>query len=271
MGVLAVLAFLGAAGAVTAAAAAPPAQRELSGGWEILADPHFAGIAQHWQDGRAGRGWAATTVPGVFDARALPQLFPGTVEWYRLTFIGPKAPPGFAWGLSFQQVRRTADVWLNGVSLGTNGDPYAPFEFTARGLRPGRPNTLVVRVDNRKAAEPREGWWNWGGITRPVDLVPLGPVVTANPGVMSAVHCSGPERCTASILFDGELTNRSPAVVHPGVRVTLVPPDGGPVTRGEARAPALAPGRTERLRFTFPVAGRPTCGSPGIPRCTPRT
>ena len=33
-------------------------------------------------------------------------------------------------------------------------------------------NTLVVRVDNRRPETLREGWWNWGGITRPVSLDP---------------------------------------------------------------------------------------------------
>jgi len=269
MALLAVLAALAAAGAgvpaAARAAAAPPAARALTGNWEILPDPRFVGIAEHWYDGRAGHGWTPTTVPGVFDARALPQLFSGTVEWYRLTFTGPTAPPAFAWALSFQQVRRTADVWLNGVPLGTNGDPYAPFVFPARGLRAGQPNTLVVRVDNRKGAEPREGWWNWGGITRPVDLVPLGPIVTSNPGVMSVVRCSGPERCNASVLFDGVLSNRSRFVIRPRVSVTLAPPDGGPVTHAAASAAILTPGESERVRFTFPVVGPPDLWQPGHP------
>ncbi len=109
------------------AAAAPPAPVVIGSGWEIHPDPTFVGEAQGWQSGREHGGWLPTTVPGVFDARALPQLFGGTVEWYRVTFTGPAAPKGFAWGLRFEQVRRTAAVWLNGAYVGSNADPYSPF------------------------------------------------------------------------------------------------------------------------------------------------
>ncbi len=247
------------------AAAAPPAALTVGSGWEIHPDPTFVGLAQGWSAGHAATGWTPTTVPGVFDARPLPQLFGGTVMWYRVTFTGPPAPPGFAWGVHFGQVRRTATVWLNGRYLGSNGDPYSPFVLTARGLRSGRPNTLIVRVDNRKGVEPREGWWNWGGITQPVSLVPLGPVVTANPGVLGQVQCGAPDACSARILFDATLTNRSPVRETPQISVILTPPSGGPLTRGRDTAPALAPGASEDVRFSFPLAGAPDLWAPGHP------
>ena len=55
--------------------------------------------------------------------------------------------------------------------------------------------SLVVRVDNRKGKEPREGWWNWGGITRQVRLIPQGPVAmrgmaVINGGLLSDVRRS---------------------------------------------------------------------------------
>ena len=262
--VLAVLLAL-AANAVGARAAAPPAARTIDSGWQIHPDPSLVGLSQRWQKGRARSGWIAATVPGVFSAQATPQQFSGTVEWYRVTFVGPSAPPGFAWGLRFEQVRRTADVWLNGSFVGSNGDPYSPFTLPARGLRRGRANTLIVRVDNRKGVEPREGWWNWGGITRPVSLVPLGPVVTSNPGVLSQLDCSGPDTCTARILFDGTLSNRSGERVTPSVTVTLTPPADGPLTQGSFTAPPLARGTSERVRFSLPVAGVPDLWAPGHP------
>ena len=65
-------------------------------------------------------------------------------------------------------------MFLNGHRLGKNIDPYTPFAFEARGLRPGRENLLVVVVDSRKDPRLPEGWWNWGGIVRPVHLSPPG-------------------------------------------------------------------------------------------------
>src|SRR5271163_652867 len=81
------------------AAALPPAPVVIASGWEMHPDPTFRGEAEGWQTGSEHSGWAATTVPGVYDPQALPSQFAGTVQWYRVTFDGPKTPTGFAWGL----------------------------------------------------------------------------------------------------------------------------------------------------------------------------
>src|SRR6185503_1287561 len=138
------------------------------------------------------------------------QSFPGTTGTYRLRFTPPRLPAGFSWALRFEQVRRVARVALNGALLGVHKDPYVPFILPARSLRPGVPNELVVQVDNRQGPEPREGWWNWGGITRPVTLVPQGPVVLRDLGLMPRLECNSAARCRdGQVLVDGLLTNRS--------------------------------------------------------------
>ncbi|HEU0316971.1 MAG TPA: hypothetical protein VFR49_06555, partial [Solirubrobacteraceae bacterium] len=150
--------------APAASAARPPAAIPLARGWEFLPDPGNTGLAGRWQLGQAGRGWRAVTVPHVFDPRPLPSLFAGTVAWYRLRFPTPATPGGFAWAVRFEQSRRITRVWLNGHYIGGHDDPYTPFQLDLGSLAAGATNTLVVRVDNRKGIEPREGWWNWGGI-----------------------------------------------------------------------------------------------------------
>ena len=42
------------------------------------------------------------------------------------------------------------------------------------GCGPAASNQLVVVVDSRKDPRLPEGWWNWGGIVRPVHLIPAG-------------------------------------------------------------------------------------------------
>ena len=130
-------------------------------------------------------------VPSVFDPRAIASLYSGSVRRYRVAFTGPRAPRGFSWRLNFESVRRTAAVFLNGRRLGRNTDPYTPFGFDARGLRPGRPNQLVVVVDSRKDPDLPEGWWNWGGIVRPVHLEAVGPAHLQDLGTMSQVRLPG--------------------------------------------------------------------------------
>ena len=75
-------------------------------------------------------------MPSVFDSRALPQLYPGTVRRYRRPSTGPATPRGFSWLIRFDSVRRNAAVILNGRRIGRNVDPYTPFTVPARGLRP---------------------------------------------------------------------------------------------------------------------------------------
>ena len=60
-------------------------------------------------------------------------------------------------------------MFLNGHRLGKNVDPYTPFTFEARGLRPGRENRLVVVVDSLE--DPR----------LPEELVELGRHRAARP------------------------------------------------------------------------------------------
>ncbi len=252
------------AAAPTPALAAPPVPVPLSSGWQLAMDPGDQGAAEGRPAG-GGQDWTATTVPGVFDPQPDPATFGGTVGWYRITFAGPRAPAGYGWDLRFESVRRVARAWLNGVPIGTHSDPYVPFELPARGLRAGRPNTLVVRVDNRKAKEPREGWWNWGGIVRPVTLVPRGRVALDDPGLLSQVSGVTSARPRATVLVDTWLTNRSSAPLAARVAVTLRAPSGR-TTRASHPAGTLAPGERRRVRFRVPVAGTAELWSPEHPR-----
>jgi hypothetical protein len=248
-----VLVCLGPAASARAADGPPvPTSVPLSQGWSFKVDGAAA--------------FKPVSVPHVFDPRPLKSEFGGEVGWYKLRFEAPQATPGFGWGLRFEQARRTAEVWLNGKSIGTNSDPYVPFTLPASGLKPGAANTLLVRVDNRKGAEPREGWWNWGGLTRPVTLVPRGAIELRDPALMSRVSCQqGGAVCRASVLFDGVLVNRSGAEQPaPQIRVALTPPGGGRAVTHTETVRALHPGESGRMTFELPVED-PELWSPGAP------
>ncbi|MFN2615919.1 MAG: glycoside hydrolase family 2 protein [Thermoleophilaceae bacterium] len=280
-GVLAAAALL--APAPAPAGALPPGST-LSGGWEVRTEaadpaaPQQPPSEETAPDGGDSGGatntppgpspsqpgdWHSVQIPSVFDTRAMPGLYPGFVKRYRLTFTAPPRD-GFRRVLVFEGVRRKATVYLNGRRLGSHRDPYVPFRLDARGLRPGQPNTLLVVVDNRKDPRLREGWWNWGGIVRPVHLIPVGRAQLEDLGWMSSVRCRGRARhCRASLLLDGWLRRRGRRRVKPTVVVRLRSPSGR-VTRkvfrlGRQRA------RRRHVRLRMRVPG-PRLWSPGRPR-----
>jgi beta-galactosidase/beta-glucuronidase len=264
-------------------AAAAPRAIGLSGAWEARDRPGDPSAAQPPPpEGDAGSeevsgpaapptrdptqvySWRSSSVPSVFDTRAHPRLYPGQVREYRLSFRGPRTPPGFRWQFVFESVRRGANVYLNGRLIARNRDPYTPFRAEARGLRPGAQNELVVMVDSRKDPRIPEGWWNWGGIVRPVRLVPVGTAHLANLGTMSRVSCTGPARgCRASLLLDGVLERRGARRIAPVLDVRLRAP-GGRITRKRFRLPRQRRGR-RRLQLEVPVRA-PQLWSPDDPR-----
>ncbi|HEX6459678.1 MAG TPA: glycoside hydrolase family 2 TIM barrel-domain containing protein [Thermoleophilaceae bacterium] len=250
---------------LAANASALPSPVELTHGWQFRFDPHARGGLNKWRSGGPRGGWSHVEVPGVFDASLRPSTFHGTIGWYRLRFRAPATPRGFGWALSFGAVRRTAQVWLNGRWIGAHQDAYAPFTLPAAGLRPRKVNELVVRVVNRKHALPREGWWNWGGITRPVRLIPQGPVVLENVAVMPSLSCQAPESCTTPVVkvqgrLMGQMATRAPV----NVRVTMRSP-GGAVTAHTFSTRAPGRGRSRSVSFDFPLAGKPDLWAPGHP------
>ena len=224
---------------------APPAHAEEAPApvpltaWEYRHDPGDEGLAAGWAAGGPADGWQPATVPHVLDPRPLAGNFGGTVAWYRTVVNPPPGGPG--WIVRFGQARRSASVWLNGVPIGANTDPYAPFEVRVPG-----PGLLVVRVENRRPGSVREGWWNWGGLTRPVTLVPAGAPRMEDLGVMPRIRCSR-GACRGSVLLDVTLVNDGaearPASV--GLRVASLD--------ATIDAGVLAPGESRRVRRELAV------------------
>jgi hypothetical protein len=262
---------------------AVPSEHTLSSGWEMRVEAAAPALPQpappeetepdaegssvpRTPPGRSAQAdgdWQPARVPSVFDSRALPALYPGTVRRYRTSFVGPATPRGFSWLIRFDSVRRNAAVILNGHRIGRNVDPYTPFTVPARGLRPGRANVLEVIVDGRKNPQLPEAWWNWNGIVRPVHLVPAGPAHIEDLGTMSRVRCRGPaRRCKADLLLDGMLERRGAGQIMPSLDVRLRAP-GGRLTERTFQLPAQRAKRRQ-MQLSMPVPA-PVLWSPDSP------
>ncbi|MCL5020803.1 MAG: beta galactosidase jelly roll domain-containing protein [Bacteroidetes bacterium] len=122
-------------------------------------------------------GWRDVTVPNTYNGTDVltkgPRYYQG-VTWYRTTFVINKEPDK-RYFVRFQGVCLVADVFFNGVYLGTHKGAYAAFiyEITPY-IRTGKENYLCVRVDNaiRMDVAPAGTYLFplFGGITRPVTV-----------------------------------------------------------------------------------------------------
>lgn len=115
-------------------------------------------------------------VPGDWNMQS-PKLYyyEGGV-WYKTDFEYA-LPAGQRLFLYFGAANYQADVYLNGEKVGQHRGGYDPFNFEiTRLVKKGR-NDLIVRVDNRRETDRvpnmTTDWWNYGGLTRDVQLIVL--------------------------------------------------------------------------------------------------
>ena len=111
--------------------------------------------------------WDSITVPGNWDTLPAYSTHIGK-GWYQRAFTVPSDWKSKHIRLRFNAVYETAEVWLNGKSLGTHRGGYTPFEFDVTKLLRDGDNTVTVCADNTFR---RGAWWAWGGISRDVTLI----------------------------------------------------------------------------------------------------
>jgi beta-glucuronidase len=112
-------------------------------------------------------------VPGDFNSQ-LPSLeyYEGTI-WYKRTF--DHQPDDRRLFVRFGAINYRSSIYLNGQLLAEHEGGFTPFQVELTdAVRPGQ-NSLLVRANNERIDDGIPGrtfdWFNYGGITRDVDLV----------------------------------------------------------------------------------------------------
>jgi beta-glucuronidase len=166
-------------------------RRSLNGTWQALLDPYADGIGQWkavWKDRTAsgktefieyGFDDANTLqVPGDFNTQRPELMYLEGSVWYRKTFdydIKAARRAGRRVFVHFGGANYRTDVFLNGEKLGSHDGGFTPFQFELTERVKQGENRLLVHVNNarRKDGIPALGfdWFNYGGLTRDVDLV----------------------------------------------------------------------------------------------------
>ncbi|MDX6717914.1 MAG: beta-galactosidase [Solirubrobacteraceae bacterium] len=165
--------------ALLARAGGPDGSRPVTlRAWRYRGDPHDRGQRAGWARG----GWRGRLVQvphspnaGAHSGAAGRRAYAGSVGWYAREI---DAPVSGHYVLRFESTQYRAGVYVDGHLLGRHVGAYEPFSASPL-LRAGR-HTVAVRVDwrdpERQAREDwARGWFNYGGLNRPVTLSRLGP------------------------------------------------------------------------------------------------
>ncbi len=169
-------------------------RRSLDGEWRSIVDPYDAGYLSIL--GTADpRGWFRDFKPRhpldrvEYDFDRSPALlvpadwntqrddlhfYEGTV-WYRRAFDSDGEAAGTRTFLHVGAANHTTRVFLDGEELALHVGGFGPFSVELTGRLDAGAHSLVLMVDNRRDERRipavRTDWWNFGGITRSVDLV----------------------------------------------------------------------------------------------------
>jgi beta-glucuronidase len=119
-------------------------------------------------------------VPGDWNSQAEKFLYYEGIVWYKKSFDFNKRNSANKVYLYFGAVNYEADVYLNGKKLGKHKGGFTPFNFEVPdSVLKSTGNYLVVKVDNTRHKDEvptvNTDWWNYGGITRDVQLVEVPP------------------------------------------------------------------------------------------------
>ena len=171
----------------------------LDGKWQYIVDPYETGFYDYRYKEMAERSPSAywnsdqpknktdlkeygysdkytLKVPGDWNSQDPKFLYYEGTVWYKKSFDFKKRNPSDRLFIYFGAINYRADVYLNGKKLGMHIGGFTPFNFEIPdSILKAKNNFLVVKVDNKRGKEEvptlNTDWWNYGGITRSVDLV----------------------------------------------------------------------------------------------------
>ncbi|MGB5386265.1 MAG: sugar-binding domain-containing protein, partial [Eudoraea sp.] len=94
--------------------------------------------------------------------------------WYRRNFKA-SLKNDKRYFIHFGAINYESHIYLNGKKLGVNKGGFTPFQFEVGDKLIDGENFLVVMVDNTRKKDEvptiNTDWWNYGGITRDVNLI----------------------------------------------------------------------------------------------------
>jgi beta-glucuronidase len=166
----------------------------LNGYWNAIVDPFSSGAYDYRYQLNVELGFGANrkpqsrselveydfdrsgklAVPGDWNTQRPELLLYEGPIWYKRDF-DYKLAPGRRLFVRFGAANYHAIATLNGKKIGEHVGGFTPFEFEITSLVKEKGNFLIVYVDDKRIPEGvptvNTDWWNYGGLTRDVELV----------------------------------------------------------------------------------------------------
>jgi beta-glucuronidase len=157
----------------------------LDGTWNTIVDPYESGLGSRFYENAKPKTKSdlieydfdrspKLRVPGDWNTQRESLFFYEGVVWYQRNFSYQKREHTRTF-LYFGAANYQARVWLNGVKLGEHVGGFTPFDFEITDKIADGENSVVVEVNNTRLADGVPGlhtdWWNYGGLTRSVQLI----------------------------------------------------------------------------------------------------
>ena len=165
----------------------------LNGEWSIIIDPYENGFYNYrYEENPNGYFKNAKpktksdlveydfdkseklNVPGDWNTQRKDLFFYEGTVWYKKSF-DYNTKPNSRLFIYFGAVNYNAIVYVNGEKIGSHTGGFTAFNFEITSKVKSGSNFVVVKVDNKRQRDGvptlNTDWWNYGGITRDVNLV----------------------------------------------------------------------------------------------------
>jgi beta-glucuronidase len=159
----------------------------MDGIWRAIVDPYETGMGARFYENAKPKSKSDLVEYG-FDASAT-LLVPGDWNTQRETLLFYEGPVWYQRYFSYAKHAHTrlflylgaanyqARAWLNGKKLGEHAGGFTPFNFEITNELAEGENSLVIEVNNTRRPDgvpaPSTDWWNYGGLTRSLEIVEL--------------------------------------------------------------------------------------------------
>jgi beta-glucuronidase len=199
----------------------------LDGTWNTIVDPYETGVgAKYYQNARLKDknqlieydfdASEKLHVPGDWNTQRESLIFYEGPLWYQRYFSYHKRP-GTRVFVYFGAANYQARVWLNGKKIGEHIGGFTAFNFEVSGDIAEGENSVVVEVSNTRSKdgvpELKTDWWNYGGLTRGVELVEVPNTFIQDYSVQLARGAA--DKIAGWVQFNGPTANHTVTIEIP--------------------------------------------------------